>query len=868
MAKGGRRRGSRPARGRAGGFGLVCSAVVALALATPGLASTTITTVAGGGTSADDGAAATDSSLRTPAGVKPVASGFVLAEQGRYRVRRVFIADISTSDTGTITTIAGSGSSGNGQAVLDGSATAVSLNLPCCLSSTANGDLLVADTLGGMVWRVAGNRIRTVAGTGAPSSCPPSPPAEIAAQSAALCFVVGVGAAPGQDRFLIAEDGLPDQGRVGGARVYEVDTTGVLHVVAGGGCPNHSPESGPLGLCLSNPRGPVYTNNPASPTEFVFADRGRHVVWKVSSTNTATATAMSIAGSGQATATDYTNLGDGGAATQATLSGPSDLALAPDGHLLIADRDNCRVRRLTALSPAAIISTFAGTTCGAASGDDGAATEAALAYPQGVAFGPGGVLVSESIGGRVRLIQRTSILAGPPRLATTAAAEFAFESAQPAPKFKCSLDGVAPAPCASPLALPSVPDGAHSFAVHDAAEPADPSPARWSWTVDTTPPQAPDLLAPARDVSELEPRPLFRWTASADATTGIDRYELVVGRTTHATLRPDECQAGVCSARPATDLAEAVHEWHVRAVDRVGHVATSAERTIAVGSDPVAELTAAPDPVLVGNPVGIDASGSSDAGGPIARHEWDLDGNGVFEWDTGRRPFISRTFPVAGVVRMAVRVTDGVGRTATARHSLRVNDPPGAPRLYGVSVDGGADYTSDRDVTLNLVYPESTTGVVMSNDGGFMTAMALDPSPRMRWRLASSGSERLPKTVYVRFLSGPFVTDSYSDDIILDETRPRVTAARARTARSSGRKPARAGTVQLRRLVSVRARDNLSGVASIQVSVGRRNRRTRFQPYTSGGVVVRGAGRIWVRVRDGAGNLSPWRVVSATRRVR
>jgi hypothetical protein len=345
-----------------------------------------------------------------------------------------------------------------------------------------------------------------------------------------------------------------------------------------------------------------------------------------------------------------------------------------------------------------------------------------------------------------------------------------------------------------------------------------------------------------------------------------DRYELGGGRTTHATRRPGDCRGGFCSARPAADLDEAVHSWHVRAVDGVGHVATSDERTIAGGSDPFAVLTAAPDPVLVGNPVGIDASGSTDAGGPIARHEWDLDGNGVYEWDTGRRPFISRTFPVAGVVRLAVRVTDGVGRTATARHALRVNDPPGAPRLYGVSVEGGADFTNDRDVTLHLVYPESTTGVVMSNDGGFMTAMALDPSPRMRWRLASSGSERLPKTVYVRFLSGPFVTDAYSDDIILDETRPRVVTAMARATRASKRTGVPAGALRPRRLVSVSARDNASGVAAVQVSVGRRNSRARFRPYTSGGVVVRGSGRIWVRVRDGAGNVSPWRLASARAR--
>src|SRR5438270_7109277 len=98
MARGPGRRGSRPARGRAGGFALAVATGTALLVATPGLASTSISTVAGGGNRTDDGAPATDTSLKTPAGVRPLANGFVVAEQGRYRVRRVAIGDISTDD--------------------------------------------------------------------------------------------------------------------------------------------------------------------------------------------------------------------------------------------------------------------------------------------------------------------------------------------------------------------------------------------------------------------------------------------------------------------------------------------------------------------------------------------------------------------------------------------------------------------------------------------------------------------------------------------------------------------------------------------------------------------------------------------------
>jgi hypothetical protein len=304
---------------------------------------------------------------------------------------------------------------------------------------------------------------------------------------------------------------------------------------------------------------------------------------------------------------------------------------------------------------------------------------------------------------------------------------------------------------------------------------------------------------------------------------------------------------------PSAPLPEGRHEWRVRSFDGVGLHSDSDVRSAGVGSDPVARLSIAPDPVLVGNPVGIDASASRDDGGPIEDYQWDLDGDGVFEIDSGARPFLARSFPIPGVVHVTVRVTDGVGRTATATKSLRVNDPPGAPRLYGVSVNQGALFTNAPEVTLNLAYPRSTTGIVMSNDGGFVDALALDPSPRMRWRLASTGSERLPKTVYVRFLAGPFVTDSFSDDIVLDETDPAVLTATARVARAG-----RAGPV---RVVRIRARDNVSGLSGIQVTVGARATRQRFRAFSRSPITVRGSGTIWVRVRDGAGNISAWRSV-------
>jgi sugar lactone lactonase YvrE len=95
-------------------------------------------------------------------------------------------------------------------------------------------------------------------------------------------------------------------------------------------------------------------------------------------------------------------LGDGGAATSATLSNPNEVAVDAAGNLYIADRSNHRIRKV---APDGVISTFAGTGLTGFSGDGGPASSARLNQPADVATdASGNVYIADTGNNRIRKI--------------------------------------------------------------------------------------------------------------------------------------------------------------------------------------------------------------------------------------------------------------------------------------------------------------------------------------------------------------------------------------------------------------------------------------------------------------------------------
>jgi PKD domain/Bacterial Ig-like domain len=370
---------------------------------------------------------------------------------------------------------------------------------------------------------------------------------------------------------------------------------------------------------------------------------------------------------------------------------------------------------------------------------------------------------------------------------------------------------VAPASCdaGSCSAAPSVrlDTGPHTWSIR-AFDPAG----NWSssptatLTVDAAAPSSFDLRAPVDEAHIASSKPSLSWSEAIDDGIGLDRYDIVLDGTTIGTAGPQSPTFTLTSPLP-----DGVHRWRIVALDGNGNSTSSTTRTFVVDSaPPAAEVDVSSALALTGREVTFDASRSTDAGGRITRFEWDLDGDGAFELTT-TMPITTQTYNAPGTVAPSVRVVDEVGHEAIATRQIEVTPaPPDGP--VGVSINDGAKYTNTPSIKISTVWEPFATTATVSNDGGFRAAHTLALSPDVPWRLDASGPERLPKTIYVRF-DRPSPNATFQDDIILDQTRPRILAA------SAGSAPVGAvARASARRTISVRIRahDKTSGVVAAQ----------------------------------------------------
>src|ERR1043166_4806293 len=235
-------------------------------------------------------------------------------------------------------------------------------------------------------WRLNGvnlqNIVITAAGNGTAGFSGDGGPAT----NASLSYPFGL-ATDAAGNLFIAE--------VNNNRIRRLATNGTISTVAGNGTNGYSGDGGPA------------TNASFYGPSFVAVDGLGNVF--ISDTSNNRVRRVGVDGLIATVAGNGTNIysGDGGAATNAGLSGPSGLQVDASGNLIIAVYYDNRVRRV---GTNGIITTIAGG--GAAyPGDGGAATNASLNIPDGLALDAAGNLFFAEVGhNRIRKVDTNGII--------------------------------------------------------------------------------------------------------------------------------------------------------------------------------------------------------------------------------------------------------------------------------------------------------------------------------------------------------------------------------------------------------------------------------------------------------------------------
>jgi sugar lactone lactonase YvrE len=342
-----------------------------------------ITTIAGTGIAGlnDDGQSPLLTNLYLPQDVTLGPDGnLYIVDWNNHRIRRI--------KNGLVETFVGSGYLGDGMS--DDPAT-IDFNHPTNVCFDAAGDMIIAAWHNSLVKKVEmlpdgeAGPVSNLAGTGARAFGGDEGPGNEAQLDLPSSVVVDT----------IGNIIISDQANY---RLRLLEPNGIIHTIAGTGVTGAEGDGGPATAAqLNGPKGqsapPASRIAIDSRNRIYVADTGNHKIRLIDELNKIT----TIVGTGTP---GYS--GDGGPALEAQLNTPSDVAVAPNGTLYIADTLNHAVR---IVKPDGTIDTFAGTGERGFSGDGGPASEAELDRPYGVEVGlNGSVYIADTHNHRIRKV--------------------------------------------------------------------------------------------------------------------------------------------------------------------------------------------------------------------------------------------------------------------------------------------------------------------------------------------------------------------------------------------------------------------------------------------------------------------------------
>ncbi len=339
-----------------------------------------ISTVAGQGGAGynADSILATNAQLNFAEGMAmDTAGNFYIADQYNNRIRKI-------STTGLITTIAGNGAfgaSGDG-----GMATAARVFAPNGLIYTPAGELIICDRFNNKIRKISTSGIiTTIAGNGLPGFSGDGGAATAAKinNPSAICM----------DRAgnIYISDFVNN-------RIRKIKPSGLIETVCGTSSSGFSGDGGAAtAATLNQPCGIACDTS----GNLYIADMLNNRIRKIDNT---TGNISTVAGSSSSGFS-----GDGSASVLAALMNPTGVAFDSRNNMYIADRDNNRIRKVTATT--SVITTVAGDTSVGYSFDGVAATTSSLYFPTRVYVDSrDNIYVTDERNGRIRKIDTAHII--------------------------------------------------------------------------------------------------------------------------------------------------------------------------------------------------------------------------------------------------------------------------------------------------------------------------------------------------------------------------------------------------------------------------------------------------------------------------
>ncbi len=191
-------------------------------------------------------------------------------------------------------------------------------------------------------------------------------------------------------------------------RLRRVNTSGIINTIAGTGTPGFSGDGGPASVAQINLPAGVAVDATGN---IYFCDQGNNRIRKISGGVISTVCGTGTEG--------YT--GDGAAATAATISYPSGIAIGPAGDIYFCDGgyslftgvlfEDSTDKRIRRINSAGIITTIAGGRTGLSFADGLPATDGRVAIAAGIAVdATGSVYYIDTKAERVRRINTTGTI--------------------------------------------------------------------------------------------------------------------------------------------------------------------------------------------------------------------------------------------------------------------------------------------------------------------------------------------------------------------------------------------------------------------------------------------------------------------------